>query len=76
LTSLQQQLVKNGGQLVKHAIYCGLLLAESYLTRCLFGSMLQRILPLPLRAEWAREFDIGINAKKIANGVNLWYIDL
>jgi hypothetical protein len=38
--------------------------------------MLQRILPLPLRAEWAREFDIGINAKKIANGVNLWYIDL
>jgi hypothetical protein len=43
LTSLQQRLVKTGGRLVKHARYYWLLLAESHLTRRLFGSMLQRI---------------------------------
>lgn len=32
-----------GGRLVKHARYYWLLLAESHLTRRLFGSMLQRI---------------------------------
>jgi hypothetical protein len=40
---LQQRLVKTGGRLVKHARYYWLLLAESHLTRRLFGSMLQRI---------------------------------
>jgi len=48
LTSLQQRLVKTGGRLVKHARYYWLLLAESHLTRRLFGSMLQRIRALPV----------------------------
>ncbi|MGA9060535.1 MAG: transposase [Terracidiphilus sp.] len=50
LTSLQQRLVKTGGRLVKHARYYWLLLAESHLTRPLFGNMLGRILALPLPA--------------------------
>jgi Transposase DDE domain group 1 len=48
LTSLQQRLVKTGGRLVKHTRYYWLLLAESHLTRRLFGSMLQRIWALPV----------------------------
>ncbi len=47
LTSLRQRLVKTGGRLVKHARYYWLLLAESHLTRRLFGAMLQRIAALP-----------------------------
>ena len=43
LTSLQQRLVKTGGRLVKHARYYWLMLAETHLTRRLFGSMVQRI---------------------------------
>jgi hypothetical protein len=50
LTSLQQRLVKTGGRLVKHACYYWLLLAESHLTRRLFGAMLGRITALPLPA--------------------------
>jgi hypothetical protein len=50
LTSLQQRLVKTGGRLVKHARYYWLLLAESHLTRRLFGSILRQILALPLPA--------------------------
>ena len=48
LTSLQQRLVKTGGRLIKHARYYWLLLAESYLTRRLFGAMLRRIWALPV----------------------------
>jgi len=48
LTSLQQRLVKTGGRLIKHARYYWLLLAESHLTRRLFGSMVRRIAALPL----------------------------
>jgi len=48
LTSLQQRLVKTGGRLVKHARYYWLLLAEGYLTRRVFGSILRRIWALPL----------------------------
>ena len=48
LTSLQQRLVKTGGRLVKHARYYWLLLAESHLSRRLFGAMLRRIQLLPL----------------------------
>jgi Transposase DDE domain group 1 len=48
LTSLQQRLVKTGGRLVKHARYYWLFLAESHLTRRLFGAMLQRIWALPV----------------------------
>ena len=48
LTSLKQRLVKTGGRLVKHARYYWLLLAESHLTRRLFGSMLRRIWALPV----------------------------
>jgi len=47
LTSLQQRLVKTGGRLIKHARYYWLLLAESHLTRPLFGGMLRRITALP-----------------------------
>ncbi len=47
LTSLQQRLVKTGGRLVKHARYYWLLLAESHLTRRLFGSMVRWIASLP-----------------------------
>jgi hypothetical protein len=43
LTSLQQRLVKTGGRLIKHARYYWLLLAESHLTRRLFGAMVRRI---------------------------------
>jgi len=43
LTILQQRLVKTGGRLVKHARYYWLMLAESHLTRRLFGSMVRRI---------------------------------
>ena len=50
LTSLQQRLVKTGGRLAKHARYYWLLLAESHLTRRLFGAMLQRIWALPVPA--------------------------
>ena len=45
---LAARLVKTGGRLVKHARYYWLLLAESHLTRRLFGSMLRRIGALPL----------------------------
>ncbi len=48
LTSVRQHLVKTGGRLVKHARYYWLLLAESHLTRRLFGAMLQRIRALPV----------------------------
>ena len=50
LISIQQRLVKTGGRLVKHARYYWLLLAESYLTRRLFGAMLRRIWALPVPA--------------------------
>ena len=40
LTSLQQ--VKTRGRVIKHARYYWLLLAESHLTRRLFGNMLRR----------------------------------
>jgi hypothetical protein len=50
LTSLQHRLVKTGGRLIKHARYYWLLLAESHLTRRLFGSMLLRIAGLSLPA--------------------------
>ena len=43
LSSLQQRLVKTGGRLVKHGRYYWLMLAESHLTRRLFGSMVRRI---------------------------------
>jgi hypothetical protein len=48
LTSLQQRLVKTGGRLLKHACYYCLLLAESHLTRRLFGAMVRRIEALPV----------------------------
>jgi len=46
LSSLQQRLVKTGGRLIQHARYYWLLLAESHLTRRLFGNMLQKIAAL------------------------------
>ena len=45
---MQQRLVKTGGRLIKHARYYWLLLAESHLTRRLFGVMLRRIAALPV----------------------------
>jgi hypothetical protein len=50
LTSLQQRLVKTGGRLVKHARYYWLLLAESHLTRGIFGDMLRKVAALPAPA--------------------------
>jgi hypothetical protein len=50
LTSLQQRLAKPGRRLLKHACYYWLLLAESHLTRRLFGAVLRRIESLPLPA--------------------------
>ena len=50
LTSLQQRLVKTGGCLVKHTRFYWLLLAESHLTRRLFGSMMLRIAALPVES--------------------------
>jgi len=50
LTSLQQRLVKTGGRLVEHARYYWLLLAESHLTRRLFGAMVGRVAALPVPA--------------------------
>ncbi|MFZ0890416.1 MAG: hypothetical protein WA005_18400 [Candidatus Binataceae bacterium] len=47
LTGLQQRLVKSSVRLIKHARYYWLLLAQSHLTRRLFGSMLRRIAALP-----------------------------
>jgi hypothetical protein len=44
---LQQRLVKTGGRLIQHARYYWLLLAESHLTRRLFGNMLRKIAALP-----------------------------
>ena len=48
LTSLQQRLMKTGGQLVKHARYYWLLLVEGHLNRQLFGAMVGRLDGLPL----------------------------
>jgi hypothetical protein len=47
LTSLQQRLVKTGGRLIKHARDYWLMLAESHLTRRLFGVMEFRKAALP-----------------------------
>jgi hypothetical protein len=51
LTSLQR-LMKTGGRLIKHARYYWLLLAESHLTRRLFGGMLGKVAALPSPAGW------------------------
>ena len=48
LSSLQQRLVKTGGRLVKHARYYWLMLAESHLTRRLFGARVGRMAALPV----------------------------
>jgi hypothetical protein len=48
LTSLQQRLVKRGGRLIKHARYYYLLLAESHLTRRVFGAIVRQTAALPL----------------------------
>jgi len=40
---LETRLVKTGGSLGEHARYYWLFLAESHLTRRLFGAMVQRI---------------------------------
>jgi hypothetical protein len=50
LMSLQQRLLKTGGRLIKHADHYWLRLAESHLTRRLFGAILGRIEGLPVPA--------------------------
>jgi len=50
LSSLQQRLMKTGGRLIKHARYYWLRLAESHLTRRLFGAMVRMIVTLPAPA--------------------------
>jgi hypothetical protein len=44
------QQARNGGRLVKHARHYRLMLAESHLTRRLFGGMVRRIKALPVPA--------------------------
>jgi len=44
---LQQRLVKTGGQLIQHARYFWLMLAESHLTRRLFAGVLAKTAMLP-----------------------------
>jgi len=46
LTGRAKRLVKTGGRLAKHVRYYWLFLAESHLTRRLFGTMLRRICAL------------------------------
>jgi hypothetical protein len=48
LTNLQHRLVKTDGRLIKHARYYWLLVAESHLTRRLFGAMVRGIAALPV----------------------------
>ena len=67
LTSLQQRLVKTGGRLVKHARYYWLLLAESHLTRRLFGGMVRRIDALPAPAGYRLGLLFGL-------GPGQWYV--
>jgi hypothetical protein len=55
LTSLQQRRVKTGGRLIRRARYYWRFLAESHLTRRLFGSVLRRILALPPPAGQVRQ---------------------
>jgi hypothetical protein len=68
LTSLQQRLVKTGGRLIKHARYYWLLLAESHLTRRLFGSMLGRIAALPSPADERAQSGADFNDNAGAQG--------
>lgn len=72
LTSLQQRLVKTGGRPVKHARYYWLLLAESQLTRWLFGAMLRRIWALPCQqadGQWRQETVPGEERAQRGRGV-------
>jgi len=68
LTSLPQRLVKTDGRLIKHARYCWLLLAESHLTRRLFGAMLGRIAALPSPASYANRDPGRISNNEQAEG--------
>jgi hypothetical protein len=43
--------MKTGGRLIKHARYYWLLLAESGLTRRLFGAMARRIATIPVATD-------------------------
>jgi hypothetical protein len=65
-TSLQQRLAKTGGRLVKHARYSWLMLAESHLTRRLFGSAVRRIDALTLGGvDTAKPGGPGIGAGEV-----------
>ena len=48
---MQKRSVKTGGRLVKYARYAWLLLAESHLTRGLFGAVVGRIAALAVPTE-------------------------
>ena len=60
----QQRLVKTGGRLLKDSRYYWLLLAESRLTRRLFGTMLQRIWALPYPQAQARRLAHSVPASE------------
>lgn len=55
LTSLPRRLMKTGGRLTKHSRYYWLMLAESHVTRRLFGTMVHRIAALPVATGQAEE---------------------
>ena len=48
IAGYEDVLVKASGRLIKHARYYWLMLAESHLTRRLFGGMVRRIAALPV----------------------------
>jgi hypothetical protein len=68
LTSLQQRLVKTGGRLIKRARYYWLLLAESHLTRRLFGAILDRIAALLSSASQASRRQAGFQTTSREEG--------
>lgn len=57
LRRFERQSVKTGGRLVRHARYCGLLLAKGHFTRRPFGATPRGIAPWPAPAgllwEWS-----------------------
>jgi hypothetical protein len=70
LTSLQQRLLKTGGQLIRYARYFRLQLAENYLT----GPLFRQILALVQRLAWPPTRSRGKPGARraIASGVSLW----
>ena len=57
---------------MKHARYYWLMLAESHLTRRLFGGVVRRIAALPTLAEWAKAAVAGKSINEQVGGGKVW----